>query len=110
MTVHLTNGLVERVETALATWKPSLPAGFPCHTVASQIAECYENADGTSGFWIARPRYTPEGRPAARPVFEVMRADGTRGAWDALARDESELIADVLTTVAVSRFVVATLT
>ena len=27
--------------------------------------ECYENADGTSGFWIARPRYTPEASTSA---------------------------------------------
>jgi len=30
-------------------------------------------------------------------VFEVVRADGSRGVWDALTREEGEVLADVLT-------------
>jgi hypothetical protein len=98
MTAHHVNTLVEQVAAALAERQESLPEGFVCHAVARRIAECYEHdADGTSGFWIARARWTVGGRPAARAVFEVMRADGKTGVWDALTREEGEVLADVLT-------------
>ena len=101
MTTQQANGVVKQVEAALAASQESLPKGFACHAVACRIAESYENdADGTSGFWIARPRWTVEGRPAARAVFEVVRADGSRGVWDALTREEGEVLADVLTDLA----------
>ena len=98
MITHPANGVAEQLEAALAACQHSLPKGFACHAVACRIAECYENdADGTSGFWIARPRWTVGGRPAARAVFEVVRADGNRGVWDALTREEGDVLADVLT-------------
>jgi len=98
MTTQQANGVVKQVEAALAASQESLPKGFACYAVACRIAESYEkDADGTSGFWIARPRWTVEGRPAARAVFEVVRADGSRGVWDALTREEGEVLADVLT-------------
>lgn len=98
MTAYQVKTLVEEVEAALAEHKESLPHGFVCHAVARRIAECYEHdADGASGFWIARARWTVEGRPSARAVFEVMRADGKKGVWDALTREEGEVLADVLT-------------
>jgi hypothetical protein len=101
MTTPQANGVVEQLAAALAAYQPSLPRGFACHAVACRIAECYQNdADGTSGFWIARPRWTVAGRPAARAVFEVVRADGNRGVWDALTREEGEVLADVLTDLA----------
>ncbi len=101
MTTHQASSVVEQVEAALAACQQFLPTGFACHTVARRIAECYENdADGLSGFWIARPRWTVAGRPAARAVFEVVRADGNRGVWDALTREEGEVLADVLTDLA----------
>ena len=90
--------MVYQLEAALAECKESLPKGFPCRAVACRIAGSYANdADGVSGFWIARPRWTVGGRPAARPVFEVIRADGNIGVWDALTREEGEVLADVLT-------------
>jgi hypothetical protein len=93
--------VVEQVAAALAACQQSLPKGFACQAVACRIAECYEHdADGRSGFWIARPRWTVGGRPAARAVFEVVRADGNRGVWDALTREEGEVLADVLTDLA----------
>ncbi len=98
MITHQANGVVAQVEAALAACQQFLPNGFACHAVARRIAECYENdADGTSGFWIARPRWTVGGRPTVRAVFEVVRADGTKGVWDALTREEGEVLADVLT-------------
>ena len=101
MTTHQATSVVEQVEAALAGRQQSLPMGFACRAVAHRIAECYEkDADGTSGFWIARPRWTVGGRPAARAVFEVVRADGSRGVWDALTREEGEVLADVLTDLA----------
>lgn len=90
--------MVYQLEAALAECKESLPKGFACREVACRIAESYQSyADGVSGFWIARPRWTVEGRPAARAVFEVVRADGNVGVWDALTREEGEVLADVLT-------------
>jgi hypothetical protein len=90
--------LVDQLEAALAERQQALPEGFVCHAVACRIAECYErDADGASGFWIARARWTVGGRPTARAVFDVMREDGTRGVWDALTREEGEVVADVLT-------------
>jgi hypothetical protein len=90
--------LVDQLEAALAECKESLPKDFACHAVACRIAESYANgADGVSGFWIARARWTVGGRPAARPVFEVVRADGSIGVWDALTREEGEVLADILT-------------
>ena len=101
MTTHQATSVVEQVEAALAGRQQSLPMGFACRAVAHRIAECYENdADGTSGFWSARPRWTVGGRPAARAVFEVVRADGNRGVWDALTWEEGEVLADVLTDLA----------
>jgi len=98
MTTQQAYSVVEQVEAALAACQQFLPTGFACSAVARRIAECYQNdADGTSGFWIARPRWTVGGRPAARAVFEVIRADGNRGVWDALTREEGEVLADVLT-------------
>jgi hypothetical protein len=98
MTSYQVKTLVEQVEAALAERKESLPEGVACHAVACRIAECYEyDADGTSGFWIARARRTVAGHPAARAVFEVMREDGKRGVWEALSREEGEVVADVLT-------------
>jgi len=101
VTTHQANSVVEQLAAALAARQQCLPTGFACHAVADRIAESYENdADGLSGFWIARPRWTVGGRPAARAVFEVVRADGSRGVWDALTREEGEVLADVLTDLA----------
>jgi len=101
MTTHQATSVVEQLAAALTACQQFLPKGFACHAVASRIAECYENdADGASGFWIARARWTVGGRPAARAVFEVVRADGSRGVWDALTREEGEVLADVLTDLA----------
>ena len=79
-----------------------LPRGLAAHDVAGRIAQCYrDRADGTSGFWVARPRWAggaaAEGRPPGRALYEVLRADGRIGVWDALTLDEGELIADALT-------------
>jgi hypothetical protein len=98
MTTEQVNTLAAQIKAALAGRQEALPEGLACHAVASTIAECYErDADGISGFWIARPRWTVAGRPSARAVFEVMRADGKSGVWDALSREEGEVLADVLT-------------
>jgi len=85
MTTQQANSVVEQVEAALAACQQFLPTGFACSAVARRIAECYQNdADGRSGFWIAR----------------AVRADGNRGVWDALTREEGEVLADVLTDLA----------
>src|SRR5438094_10394587 len=97
MTTQQANGVVKQVEAALAASQESLPKGFACHAVACRIAESYENdADGTSGFWIARPRWTVEGRPAARAVFEVVRADGSSGVGDEFRRGRGVVLAVVV--------------
>jgi len=93
------DNLVEKVAAALVERQHLLPKGLVAGDVASRIAQCYRDlADGTSGFWVARPRWAAaEGRPAGRALYEVLRADGRVGVWDALTLDEGELIADVLT-------------
>jgi hypothetical protein len=93
------NKLVEQVEAALVERQHLLPKGLAVRDVASRIAQCYRDlADGTSGFWVARPRWAAaEGRPGGRAFYEVLRADGRIGVWDALTLDEGELIADALT-------------
>jgi len=94
-----TDNLVEQVAAALTDRQHLLPGGLAARDVATRIAQCYHDlADGTSGFWVARPRWAPaEGRPAGRALYEVLRADGRVGVWDAVTRDEGELIADTLT-------------
>jgi hypothetical protein len=91
--------LVAQVEAALAERQHLLPKGLAARDVASRIAQCYRDlADGTSGFWVARPRWAAaEGRPGGRASYEVLRADGRIGVWDAMTLDEGELIADALT-------------
>src|SRR2546421_3489532 len=99
MTTLRGDKLVEQVEAALVERQHLLPKGLAVREVASRIARCYHDlADGTSGFWIARPRWAAVGgRPAGRALYEVLRADGRIGVWDALTLDEGELIADTLT-------------
>jgi hypothetical protein len=93
------NELVERVRAGLAARQHLLGRDFDCHAVARRIADGYLNgADGTSGFWIARPRWTAGGHPTTRALFEVLRSDGRVGVWDAVTLREGEEIADVLTT------------
>ena len=91
--------LVEQVTTALMERQHLLPKGLAAQDVATRIVQCYEDlADGTSGFWVARPRWAAaDGRPAGRALYEVLRADGRVGVWDALTLDEGELIPDALT-------------
>ncbi len=93
------DNLVEQVEAALLERQHLLPRGVAVREVASRIVECYRDlADGASGFWVARPRWAAaEGRPGGRALYEVLRADGRVGVWDALTLDEGELIADALT-------------
>jgi hypothetical protein len=95
-----TNGLVERVRAGLAERQHLLGRGFDCHAAARRIADRYLNgADGASGFWIARARWTAGGgQPTGRAIFEVLRSDGRVGVWDAVTLREGEEIADVLTT------------
>jgi hypothetical protein len=98
VTLPRTDNLVEQVAAALVERQHLLPKGLAARDVASRIAQCRDLADGTSGFWVARPRWAAvEGRPAGRALYEVLRADGRIGVWDALTLDEGELIADVLT-------------
>ena len=93
------NGLVERVQAGLAEREHLRGRGFDCHAAARGIADRYLNAaDGASGFWIARPRWTAGGHPTTRAIFEVLRSDGRVGVWDALTLQEGEEIAHVLTT------------
>src|SRR5204862_6338067 len=88
VTTHQANSVVEQLAAAPAARQPRLPTGFACHAVAHRIAESYENdADGLAGFWIARPRWTVGGRPAARAGSAVVRADGRRRVGDALTRE-----------------------
>jgi hypothetical protein len=98
-TTPRTDNLVEQVEAALMERQHLLPQGLAARDVATRIAQCYRDlADGTSGFWVARPRWAAaEGRPTGRALYEVLRADGRTGVWDALTLDEGELIADALT-------------
>jgi hypothetical protein len=99
MTTPRVDNLVEQVEAALLERQHLLPTGLAARDVASRIAQSYHDvADGSSGFWVARPRWAPvEGRPAGRALYEVLRADGRVGVWDALTLEEGELIADALT-------------
>ena len=99
MTTLRADKLVEQVEAALVERQHLLPKDFAARVAASQIAQSYTDlADGTSAFWVARPRWAAaEGRPAGRALYEVLRADGRVGVWDALTLDEGELIADALT-------------
>lgn len=101
MTTSQADNLVEQVEAALMERQHLLPRGLAARDVANRIAQCYHDlADGTSGFWVARPRWggaAAEGRPTGRALYEVLRADGRIGVWDALTLDEGELIADALT-------------
>jgi hypothetical protein len=91
------NGLSERVQAGLTERQHLLGRAFDCQAAARQIADRYLNAaDGTSGFWIARPRWTAGG-PPTRATYEVLRSDGRIGVWDALTLREGEEIADVLT-------------
>jgi len=99
MTTTRTDNLVEQVTAALLERQHLLPTGLAAQEIATRIVQCYhELADGGSGFWVARPRWAAaEGRPAGRALYEVLRADGRVGVWDALTLDEGELIADTLT-------------
>jgi hypothetical protein len=94
-----TDNLVAQVAAALTERQHLLPKGLAAHDVAARIAQRYHDlADGASGFWVARPRWAAaEGRPTGRALYEVLRADGRVGVWDALTLDEGELIADALT-------------
>jgi hypothetical protein len=98
-TTPRTDNLVEQVTAALMERQQLLPQGLAPGEVATRIARRYHDlADGTSGFWVARPRWAAaEGRPTGRALYEVLRADGRIGVWDALTLDEGELIADALT-------------
>jgi hypothetical protein len=91
--------LAGQVEAALIARRHLLPNGFAAGAAAARIAACYaEQADGTSGFWIARPRWTGrDGVPMTRAVYEVLRSDGCTGVWDAVTLLEGEVIADALT-------------
>jgi hypothetical protein len=93
------DNLSEQLEAALLERQQLLPRGLAARDVAGRIAQRYRDlADGTSGFWVARPRWgVAEGRPTGRALYEVLRADGRVGVWDALTLDEGELIADTLT-------------
>ena len=99
MTTVRAEKVLEQVEAALAERQHLLPTHLAAREVASRIARCYHDlADGTSGFWIARARWAAaDGRPTGRALYEVVRADGRVGVWDALTLDEGELIADTLT-------------
>jgi len=99
MTTVRADKLAEQVEAALMARQHLLPRGLAAREVASRIARCYHDlADGASGFWIARARWAAaDGRPTGRALYEVVRADGRVGVWDALTLDEGELIADTLT-------------
>ncbi len=98
MNTDYANGLVGRVQAGLSERQYLLDRDFDCQAAAQRIAERYLNAaDGASGFWITRPRWTNDGRPA-RAIYEVMRSDGRIGVWEALTFQEGEEIADVLTT------------
>ena len=98
-TTPRTENLVEQVTAALLERQHLLPKGLAAQDIATRIVQCYHDvADGGSGFWVARPRWAAaEGRPAGRALYEVLRADGRVGVWDALTLDEGELIADALT-------------
>lgn len=99
MTTQRAEHLVEQVEAALTERQHMLPRGFATRAVAGRIAQCYRDlADGSSGFWVARPRWAAgDGRPTSRALYEVLRADGRIGVWDALTLEEGEVIADALT-------------
>ena len=94
--------LATQLESALEKRRHLLPSGFAPGQVARRIASSYlERADGGSAFWIARSRWTSgDGRPSGSALFEVLRVDGRYGVWDACTRDEAEVIADTLTTLA----------
>ncbi|HVH10361.1 MAG TPA: hypothetical protein VM736_11240 [Gemmatimonadales bacterium] len=92
--------LATQLAAALRQRRHLLPHGFASDRAARSIARCYgERADGVSAFWIARPRPAEDdGRPSEdEEVFEVLRADGRLGVWEAGSRDEAEVIADALT-------------
>ena len=92
------NAMIQRVRAGLTERRHVLGRDFDCHAAARQIAERYLNgADGASAFWITRPRWIGDRRPA-RAIYEVLRSDGRIGVWDALTFQDGEEIADVLTT------------
>ena len=97
----LRNQLATQLAAAFRQRRHLLPHGFASDRAARSIARCYgERADGVSAFWIARPRQAEDdGRPSddEEEVFEVLRADGRLGVWEAGSRDEAEVIADALT-------------
>lgn len=97
MTTHHVDVLVQ-LETALGERRHQLSRGFACHTAARRIVDRYWNAaDGTSGFWIVRPRRIGNGERPSPAVYEVLRSDGRRGVWDASTPEEGDIVADVLT-------------
>ena len=99
MMLEQTDTLAHQVETALGEIRHLLPPGFPADAAARRIAACYiDRADGTSAFWVARPRWTAgDGQATPRAVYEVLRCDGRVGVWDASTLGEGEVIADALT-------------
>jgi hypothetical protein len=99
MTTLRVDKLVEQLEAVLVERQHLLPKDFAARAAANRIAQSYRDlADGTSGFWVARPRWAAaDGGPAGRALYEVLRADGHVGVWDALTLGEGELIADALT-------------
>lgn len=99
MTTYQVDALVERLQAALSERQHLLPQGFSCHAAARRMADRYLSAaDGTSGFWIVRPRATTNPRRVTPPVYEVVRSDGRDGVWNASTPEEGDVIADVLTT------------
>ena len=73
---------------------------FPFRIAARRIADaCLNTADGDSRYWVACP--DADGvRHGARPVYVVRRLDGQIGVWDALTQDEGDILAHVLTELA----------
>jgi hypothetical protein len=93
--------LAQLLQAALEAQPYLFRPDFPFRTAARQIADaCIHDADGQSRYWVASPLTNGAARPGTRPVFTVRRLDGQTGVWDALTQDEGDVVADVLTALA----------
>ena len=92
--------LARQLQAAFEARPYLLRPDFPFRIAARRIADaCLNTADGESRYWVASADANGA-RQGARPVYVVRRLDGHKGVWDALTQDEGDVLAHVLTELA----------
>ena len=93
--------LAQQLHTVLEARAYLFRPDFPFRNAARRIADaCLNQADGRSRYWVACAEPNGVGGHGDRPVYIVRRLDGRVGVWDALTQDEGDVLAHVLTELA----------